>query len=135
VVKRSRKHDSQRTIDEAKEREFLTALEDEWLSARLRRDLEATARVVDDSYEGSTSDGVVQTKEDFLRAVESAHAFDEGSHSDRRVRVDGHIAVSTGTAQVQSAGRRHVFRYLRVYRRSDGEWRLIASQSTRLRSA
>jgi len=138
VAKRSRKSDVERASEEAREhnRERLAALEDEWLSARLRLDVDAAAQLVDESYEGGTSDGAVHTKADFLSAIgASSGRFDEAAHSDRRIRIDGDVALSSGVARFQAGDRRHAFRYLRVYRLINDEWRLVASQSTRVANA
>ena len=114
---------------------LLSSMEDEWMAARLRGDTESTERLLDDSYQGATSDGQPQTKADFVRAVESSRVFTDSGHTERKIRVHGNVAVSTGLATLRSPDRELSFRYLRVFRKRGGEWRLIASQSTLLRDA
>jgi len=135
---RSRKQDSAERSEEELEvdRTLLSKIEDDWLRARISGDAELTQWLLDDGYQGGTSDGLAQTKADFVRFVESSPgACTSGDHTERDIQIHGDTAVSTGVVTMRSAGRENPFRYLRVYRKRDGEWRLIASQSTRLRTA
>ena len=114
----------------------LAAIEDEWLKSRAEGNLEISEELIDDSYQGVTSNGVPQAKEEFLLAIaRSASSQSRAEQSDRNIRVHGVLAVSTGLASVYSGERSHFFRYLRVFRKAEGRWRLIASQSTRVREA
>jgi hypothetical protein len=114
---------------------LLRKIEDDWLMARIRGDAESTQRLLDETYQGGTSDGLAQTKADFVRFVESSRGpYTCGDHAVRNIQIHGDTAVSTGVVTLRSVNRENPFRYLRVYRKRDGEWRLIASQSARLRS-
>ena len=111
----------------------LLAIEDEWMNSRLRGDAKYSDDLLDDEYKGTTSDGAPQSKLDFVQAIAFfARANTAGGHIHRHIRVYGELAVSTGLATVHSANRDHSYRYLRVFRRTDNRWRLVASQSTRL---
>jgi hypothetical protein len=113
-------------------RAHLSRIEDLWLAERIRGEAESTELLLDESYLGSTSDALPQTKADFLRFVRSSPStYTGGEHAERDIRFYGDVAVSTGTVTLTSADRESRFRYLRVYRKVDGEWRLVASQSTR----
>jgi hypothetical protein len=113
---------------------LLAAIEDEWLASRVRGELESSDRLLDESFYGSTSDGTMQTKPEFLRAIQSRGShFSESGQSERAVRVFGDTAVSTGVVTLISPARNHAFRYLRVFRKSAGEWRLVTAQATRLK--
>jgi hypothetical protein len=114
----------------------LAAIEDEWLKSRAEGNLEISEQLIDDSYEGITSNGSPQTKAEFLQAISRlADPQSRAEHAERNIRVHGALALSTGLASVYAAERSHSFRYLRVFRNTDGKWRLIASQSTRVREA
>ena len=135
---RTKKQAADRAPEEDQEthRTLLSGIEDDWLTARIRGDAESTRRLLDESYQGCNSDGLAQNKSDFVQFVESSRGpFADGVHTDRNIQIHGDMAVSTGVVTLRSADREHAFRYLRVYRKRDGEWRLIASQSTRLRTA
>jgi hypothetical protein len=125
------KKDRERRSEE--ERDLIFNLEDEWLASRMRGDIDSTLRLLDDDYQGTTSDGVAQTKMDFVHSLELAGPSAMSSeHVQRSVRTYADVAVSMGCAIMRSAKGEHSFCYLRVYNKKDGEWRLIASQSTRL---
>lgn len=98
------------------------------------RRTDSTQRLLDDAYQGTTSDGVPQTKMDFVHTLEltAPIAAMATEHVERSIRLYNDIAISTGCAILRSSRRQHSFRYLRVYHQQAGEWRLIASQSTRL---
>ena len=133
---RSRKQGGEKISEEDQEldRALLSKIEDEWLTARIRGDAESTQRLLDDTYQGCTSDGLAQTKAEFVRFVELSRVpYTHGDHTERKIHTHGDTAVSAGVATLKSSDRENSFRYLRVYRKHGGEWRLIASQSTRLR--
>ncbi len=111
----------------------LHGLEDEWLKERARGDATLSERLLDDDYRGSNSDGVIHSKTDFLNTIRSAaNDSAEGEHSDQEIQIIGDVALSRGVATIRNAGRAHSFRYLRVFVRHHDQWRLLASQSTRL---
>jgi hypothetical protein len=115
---------------------YLAAIEDEWLDSRLAGNLEISEQLIDDSYQGITSNGYSQTKADFLHAISrSASSQSRAEHTERNIQIQGFVAISTGLVSLYSGARSHSFRYLRVFRNMDGRWRLIASQSTRVREA
>lgn len=108
-------------------------LENEWLKARARGDATLSERLLDDAYRGSDSDGVIHSKADFLNAIRSAaNESAEGEHSNREIQTVGDVVLSRGIATIRNGGRGHSFRYLRVFVKNGDEWRLLASQSTRL---
>lgn len=117
-------------------RTHLAALEDEWLESRAKGNLEISEQLIDDSYQGATSNGHLQTKAEFLLAISRvASSQSRAEHTERSIQIQGVVAVSTGLACIYSGARSHSFRYLRVFRNADGRWRLIASQSTRIQGA
>jgi|SRR5215472_3476042 hypothetical protein len=131
------KRPSGRSDDENQElnKTLLSSIEDQWLAARLRGETESTERLLDANYLGTTSDGVLQTKADFIqRIAQSRVSFTQGEHTERYIRFYGDIAVSVGVATLRAPDRSHSFRYLRVFQKNEGSWRLIASQSTRIRA-
>ncbi len=69
--RRTRKQESQQKPEEDLEfqKTLLAGIEDDWLMARIRGETESTERLLDEDYYGSTSDGMPQTKADFVRFV------------------------------------------------------------------
>jgi hypothetical protein len=122
--------------DREADRTLLSSLEEEWMASRLRGEAESTERLLDDSYRGGTPDGLAQTKAVFLQKIASSQqTASNADHTDRSIQVYGDVAISTGVATLCSPDRSHSFRYLRVFQKRGGEWRLIAAQSARLRGA
>jgi len=111
----------------------LADIEDGWLKSRIEGNLEISEQLIDDSYAGTTSKGLPQTKGEFLQAIiQSASPQSHAEQAERNIRIHGALAISTGLVSVSSGARSHSFRYLRVFRNTDGKWRLITSQSTRV---
>ena len=80
----------------------------------------------------------MQTKEVFLAAVRTNRIkYDAYDYQETRItKVTDDVAIMTGHAQLQaSMGKEHVafaLRFLSVWRKENGEWRLFAYQSSRL---
>jgi hypothetical protein len=133
---RSRNSNTGLSSDTEQIRTELAAIEDEWLKSRVEGSLGISEQLIDDSYTGITSKGLPQTKGEFLQAiVRSASPNSHAEHAERNIRIHGTLAISTGIALVSAEERLHAFRYLRVFRSTDGRWHLIASQSTRVGEA
>jgi ketosteroid isomerase-like protein len=130
---RSRKHisDDPSAASLSSENALLWKLEDDWMNDRLLSDATSSDSLIDDEYQGSTSSGRAQTKAEFIKATLShSGAFTGQTQSERAIKYWGDLAISTGKATLLGPGRAHAFRYLRVFLKKDGGWRLIASQST-----
>jgi hypothetical protein len=70
----------------------LAVIEDEWLKSRLEGNLEFSEQLIDDSYQGITSNGCPQTKAEFLEAISrSACSQSHGGCFDFRVNVSSSI--------------------------------------------
>jgi len=133
---RAWKQPSTKTEDNASETALLSQMEDAWMAARILGKSKIVEQLVDDAYRGATSRGLPQTKTEFVKAIEkSAGDFTQCAHSERAIDLRGDVAISTGVATLSSPKRQHSFRYLRVYAKTRGKWRLVASQSTPLSAA
>jgi hypothetical protein len=112
----------------------LIKIEDNWMAERLRGDSDTTERLLADNFQGGTSDGLVQSKADFLQFIRDGRGIHESAqHMHRHIELRGQTAISTGVVALKSGNREHRFRYLRVFVNDDNVWRLIASQSARLK--
>lgn len=104
----------------------------------LRGDADRLARLLSDNLTYGHADGRVQTKEVFLAAVRTNKIkYDAYDYLETKIsRVSDDLATMTGRAHLKaSAGKEHVefaVRFLAVWRREEGVWRLFAYQSTRL---
>jgi len=131
---RAWKQPSAKAEDKSAETALLSQTEDAWMAARLLGKRKIVEQLVDDAYRGATSHGSPQNKKDLVDSI-PAGAFTEYIHTERSIELIGNVAVSTGVATLTSPKRCHAYRYLRVYSKTRGKWRLIASQSTPLAAA
>ena len=104
----------------------------------LRGDTDRLARLLSDSLSYGHADGRVQTKEVFLAAVRTNRIkYEAYDYQETKItRVTDDVAIMAGHAQLKaSMGQEHVkfaLRFLAVWRREDGVWRLFAYQSSKL---
>ena len=104
--------------------------------AMARNDLAALGDLLADDLTYTHSQGVVNTKAQMLASLESgALRYRSVTTDDVLIRVYGDAAVVTGAAVLAvTAGGHDVsvpVRFIAVYARQDGRWRLEAWQSTR----
>jgi ketosteroid isomerase-like protein len=105
--------------------------------ATIAGDTARLAPLLADALSYGHSNGRVQTKAEFLEAVRSNRvryeAYDYEEIQVTPVATD--LALMTGTARLRASagGERVAFRlrFLSVWRREDGAWRLFAYQSAR----
>ena len=97
-------------------------------------DLEFSDRLIDDSDRGVSSNGLPQSKPEFMHAIaRSATSHSGAEHAERNVQIHGGMAISSSIATVHSQESAHSFRYMRIFLNAEGAWRLVASQSTHVR--
>jgi len=108
------------------------------IMATIAADAARLAPLLSDTLTYGHADGRVQSKADFLDAVKTNKvkylAYDYEEQQIARVSED--VATMTGRAKLRAkAGSREVafrLRFLAVWRREDGAWRLAAYQSVTL---
>jgi len=120
--------------------EAIKALNRQWMRAYAARDTAFLDRYMSDDYVGTFPDGTVHDKRSEIAAVESgAVAITAMDPLEMTARIYGDAAVLTGTSRIQArVGGEDVggeFRFTDVWIRSDGDWRAVASQVTRIVSA
>lgn len=114
-------------------------LEEAWRDAVLSSNTSAMDRLLGDDYTAITSNGTLQTKQDWLASLRSGRVHITALDiSDRKVRFYGDTAVVTSLAQVQGTGSEGEvfgsFRYTRVYvRNPQGEWKIVSFEASRIR--
>lgn len=115
----------------------LLALDATWNELRMKPDVEGLDRLLADDWMLTHSDGRVQYKADYLDELRISARRNQGiGNEDLRVRRYGDTMVVTGTS-VQSgisngqpwSGR---FRFTRTWIKRDGQWRMVASHSSRV---
>ena len=117
----------------SKAEDEIMKLEDEWVKTRATKDPTTTKSLLADDFLGSNPDGMAQTKQQFIDSV-TAGNFAGGSaqYSERKVRIYGNTAVSTGLVTGAGPSGTDKIRYMRVYVKRSGRWQLVAVQATRV---
>ena len=104
----------------------------------LRGDADRLSRLLSNELVYNHADGRVQTKEVFLAAVRTNKIkYDAYDYLEKKItRVSDDVAVMSGRAHLKASSPKERvefdIRFLALWRREEGEWRLFAYQSTRL---
>lgn len=115
-------------------------LEDNWRAAILASDTSAISSLLADDYTAITSEGTLQTREDWLASLRSGRVhFTVLNVSDRKIRFYGNTAVVTSRAEVEGANTEGPvngsFRYTRVYvRNPQGKWKIVSFEASRIQN-
>ena len=110
-------------------------VEDRRIKAMIDDDLATLEAILADDLTYGHSSGVVDTKAAYLEALRTGKTkyltFDRAPSV---VRVYGNTAIITGTATLSLRGQTAPFslRYTLAYVMREGQWRMVAWQSTRL---
>ena len=110
--------------------EEIMKIEDQWVQSRGTKDPTTSKDLLTDDYLGANLTGQAQTKQQFIDGVTAGGFPGKAEMTDRKVRIYGDTAVSTGFVTGVSGADK--VRYIRVYVKRNNKWRLVASQGTRV---
>lgn len=116
-------------------------LEDAWRAAVLASDANAVGALLADDYTAITSNGTLQTRQDWLASLRSGRVhFTSLEISDRKVRFYGDTAVVTSRVEAEGSSVegpvKGSYRYTRVYVRNPlGKWKIVSFEASRIRHA
>ena len=113
----------------------LSSLEDRRCAALIQGDVARLADLLSDDLLWTHSSARQDTKSSFLAALgEGSTRYLEIQRSEEKIRVRGDVAVFTGVADMRAIVKAEEKvlrnRYLNVWTREDGRWRMLAWQST-----
>ena len=114
----------------SKAEDEIMKIEDQWVQSRAAKDPTVTKDLLTDDYLGASLTGQAQTKQQFIDGVTAGGFPGKAEMMDRKVRIYGDTAVSTGF--VTGVAEAEKVRYIRVYVKRNNKWRLVASQGTRV---
>ncbi|HVF91343.1 MAG TPA: nuclear transport factor 2 family protein [Blastocatellia bacterium] len=110
-------------------------LEDQWIQSRATKDPTSTRNLLADDFLGSNPNGEAQTKQQFVDSVTAGNfASGHPEYSERKVRVYGDTAISTGLVSGTGPNGADRIRYMRVYVKRNNQWQIVAIQATRVTS-
>lgn len=117
--------------------EEVIAAERRWVQAHRDLDLEALEDMLDDDYVQIRADGSVIGKQEALESYRSGkRRWDHAESDQHRVTVIGNAAVLVGRwiGRGENDGEPfdYAARFMAIYTKRDGIWRLVADQSTPL---
>jgi len=118
--------------------EELTRQSAAWDQAIVRKDRDAIAANMADDFRQIDGAGDIEDRRSFLEGVLSPDLrIDPYAVEDFEVRVYGDVALLSGrtrmTGMYQGQAFKSHYRYIDVYVRKDGAWRVASVQITRLR--
>ena len=102
--------------------------------AQLNSDVGVLDRVIADDATLIYGDGTTETKASLLAQIRAGSLrWTKSEYDPPQVRIYGDVGIVTGRARSSTNnGPVHVVYVTRVYARRSGEWRLVASQTTRM---
>ncbi len=119
----------------SKTEDEIMKLEDQWVQSRATKDPTSTKSLLADDFLGSNPNGEPQTKQQFIDTVVAGNfAGGHPEYSERKLRVYGDSAVSTGLVTGAGPNGTDKIRYIRVFVKRNGKWQVVATQATRVTS-
>ncbi len=126
IVLRAQVSDAEQSVRQAEDRRAKALVDDDYAT------LDA---VLADDLTYNHSNGVSDTKAAYLETLRSGKTkYEKFDRQPSVVRIYGDTALVTGTATIGLRGQPAPFsvRYTLAYVKRDGQWRMVAWQSTRL---
>jgi ketosteroid isomerase-like protein len=121
------------SASESADETTLRRLNDDYVRAFLACDVNRDRELLADDFYGVLADGRVIDKAEFLRQAAQPPALSNFAVRDVAVRVYGDAAVvDTLATYLRPDGNRAKTRYVHVYVRQAGRWRIVSVQITRV---
>ncbi len=116
---------------------MIEGLESQWSQAMVKGDTVALEKLLADDFLGISSNGTLSDKKQYLHRLEiHQNHYSTFDLMDIKVRMQPMTAIVTSQARVTGAldGRpiNGIFRYTKVYSRSQNGWRVLNFEATRV---
>jgi hypothetical protein len=107
----------------------LKNLEDEWTVANLNADKKKLERILADDYVGTTVNGAIEGKSEYLRDIKRDTTVKHWEFQDLKLVLKGNRATLTGTVQLDGAeGETQSLRFTDKFVWREGRWQAVGSQ-------
>ncbi|HKP83874.1 MAG TPA: DUF4440 domain-containing protein [Pyrinomonadaceae bacterium] len=107
----------------------LTELENEWTVANINADKKKLDRILADDYVGQPGeDGQLQSKADYLRAIQRDTSIDKWEFSDLKLTLTGDRATLSGTVTTFERDGKRVLDFTDKFVWRDGRWQATGSE-------
>ena len=108
----------------------LKNIEDEWTVANLNADKKKLARILADDYVGTTANGVIEGKTDYLKNIKRDTSIKHWEFQNLKLALKGNRATLTGTVSLDSSEQDEalVLRFTDKFVWRDGRWQAVGSE-------
>lgn len=107
----------------------LKNLEDDWTVANLNADKKKLERILADDYVGTTADGTIEGKAEYLRDIKRDTSIKHWEFEDLKLALKGNRATLTGTVKFESSEDEvPPLRFTDKFVWRDGRWQAVGSQ-------
>jgi hypothetical protein len=111
----------------------LKGLEQEWTVANINADQKKLDRILADDYVGTSSEGKVQGKAEYLRTITRDTAIQKWEFEDLKVSLMGDRASLDGVIRYHAAEQQAAFRFTDKFVWRDGRWQAVGSEVSQLK--
>jgi ketosteroid isomerase-like protein len=108
-------------------------VEQQWVDALIKADTAALEALYHDDLVYTHSSGVVDTKATYIDSIKSGKTkYESFDRSEIRVRLHGDAAIVTCRSVIKVNNNTINVRYIHIYVKQKGGWKMAAHQATRL---
>jgi len=111
----------------------LKDLEQEWTVANINADKRKLGRILADDYVGTSGEGKVQGKAEYLRSITPDTAIQKWEFEDLKVALMGDRATLDGVIRLQLADQEAAYKFTDKFVWRDGRWQAVGSEISRIK--
>jgi hypothetical protein len=108
----------------------LSEIEEAWIQANVDGDKRALRDILSNDFVGTSSDGSVQTKAEYLEAAKAEENVKTWETSDLKLSLSGNTAVLTGILKWVTTSGTERYRFTDTFAWQDGRWQAVGSQAS-----